>query len=75
MIGFVLVLLALGGFDSIPRRDRRRAPDRRHREARRGLYRRIFGGGIESWFAYAVALVFLLIAPSGLFGQKLVERV
>jgi branched-chain amino acid transport system permease protein len=34
-----------------------------------------FGGGIESWFAYVVALGFLLIRPSGLFGQKLVERV
>ncbi|RAZ78679.1 branched-chain amino acid ABC transporter permease [Mesorhizobium atlanticum] len=34
-----------------------------------------FGGGIESWFAYVVALVFLLVRPSGLFGQKLVERV
>ena len=34
-----------------------------------------FGGGIESWFAYVVALVFLLIRPSGVFGQKLVERV
>lgn len=34
-----------------------------------------FGGGIETWFAYAVALVFLLVKPSGLFGQRLVERV
>jgi len=34
-----------------------------------------FGGGIEGWFAYVVALAFLLIRPSGLFGQKLVERV
>jgi branched-chain amino acid transport system permease protein len=34
-----------------------------------------FGGGIESWIAYAVALAFLLVRPSGLFGQKLVERV
>jgi branched-chain amino acid transport system permease protein len=33
-----------------------------------------FGGGIESWFAYAIALVFLLVRPAGLFGQKLVER-
>lgn len=33
-----------------------------------------FGGGIETWFAYAVALVVLLIRPTGLFGQKLVER-
>ncbi len=34
-----------------------------------------FGGGIEIWIAYAVALAFLLVRPSGLFGQKLVERV
>ncbi len=34
-----------------------------------------FGGGIEGWFAYVVALAFLLVRPSGLFGQKLVERV
>lgn len=33
------------------------------------------GGGIESWFAYVVALLFLLARPSGLFGQKIVERV
>lgn len=34
-----------------------------------------FGGGIEGWFAYVIALAFLLVRPSGLFGQKLVERV
>jgi branched-chain amino acid transport system permease protein len=33
------------------------------------------GGGIDSWVAYVVALGFLLVRPSGLFGQKLVERV
>ncbi|KAF1069373.1 branched-chain amino acid ABC transporter permease [Variovorax sp.] len=32
------------------------------------------GGGIESWFAYVAALAFLLVRPSGLFGQKLAER-
>lgn len=32
------------------------------------------GGGIESWFAYAAALLFLLVRPGGLFGQRLVER-
>ena len=58
------------------RGDRRWAADRRDREARRSLCRApIFGGGIESWIAYAVALAFLLVRPSGLFGQKLVERV
>ncbi|GLR89736.1 branched-chain amino acid ABC transporter permease [Bradyrhizobium iriomotense] len=35
----------------------------------------LFGGGIEVWAAYVVALAFLLLRPSGLFGQKLVERV
>ncbi|HEY8899337.1 MAG TPA: branched-chain amino acid ABC transporter permease [Chthoniobacterales bacterium] len=33
-----------------------------------------FGGGIETWFAYVIALAFLLVRPSGLFGQKLIER-
>jgi branched-chain amino acid transport system permease protein len=33
------------------------------------------GGGIEGWFAYVLALVFLLVRPAGLFGTKLVERV
>ncbi|GKT16744.1 branched-chain amino acid ABC transporter permease [Acidovorax sp. SUPP2522] len=32
------------------------------------------GGGIESWFAYAAALLFLLVRPGGLFGQRPVER-
>ncbi|MBV8698605.1 branched-chain amino acid ABC transporter permease [Bradyrhizobium sp.] len=35
----------------------------------------LFGGGIEAWAAYVVALALLLVRPSGLFGQKLVERV
>ncbi len=34
-----------------------------------------FGGGIEIWFAYVVALAFLLVRPAGLFGRTLVERV
>ena len=34
-----------------------------------------FGGGIESWFAYVVALLFLLVRPEGLFGEKRIERV
>lgn len=32
------------------------------------------GGGIESWIAYAVALAVLLVRPSGLFGQRPIER-
>ncbi|GAB3122777.1 branched-chain amino acid ABC transporter permease [Novispirillum itersonii] len=33
------------------------------------------GGGIEDWFAYMLALVFLLFRPQGLFGDKIIERV
>ena len=33
------------------------------------------GGGIEGWFAYVIALVFLLFRPQGLFGEKIIERV
>jgi branched-chain amino acid transport system permease protein len=33
------------------------------------------GGGIESWFPYALALLLLLVRPSGLFGQARVERI
>ncbi len=33
-----------------------------------------FGGGIENWFPYLLALLFLLVKPSGLFGQVRVER-
>ncbi|WP_394833315.1 branched-chain amino acid ABC transporter permease [Pendulispora rubella] len=32
------------------------------------------GGGIESWFPYALALAFLLVRPTGLFGERAVER-
>jgi branched-chain amino acid transport system permease protein len=33
------------------------------------------GGATENWFAYMLALVFLLFRPQGLFGEKIIERV
>ncbi len=33
------------------------------------------GGGMEIWFAYVLALVFLLFRPQGLFGEKIIDRV
>jgi len=33
------------------------------------------GGGIEGWFAYVLALLFLLVRPEGLFGEKHIDRV
>jgi branched-chain amino acid transport system permease protein len=35
----------------------------------------LLGGGIEIWFAYVMALVFLLVRPQGLFGEKIIDRV
>ena len=33
------------------------------------------GGGIENWFPYVLALLFLLVRPAGLFGERAIERV
>jgi branched-chain amino acid transport system permease protein len=33
------------------------------------------GGAIEDWFAYVLALIFLLFRPQGLFGERIIERV
>jgi branched-chain amino acid transport system permease protein len=35
----------------------------------------IIGGAIENWFAYVLAMVFLMFRPQGLFGEKIIERV
>ncbi len=35
----------------------------------------LVGGAIENWFAYVVALAFLLVRPQGLFGERIIERV
>jgi branched-chain amino acid transport system permease protein len=35
----------------------------------------LMGSGIESWFAYVIALIFLLSRPQGLFGERIIERI
>ena len=35
----------------------------------------IIGGATENWFAYVLALLFLVFRPQGLFGDKIIERV
>jgi branched-chain amino acid transport system permease protein len=35
----------------------------------------LLGGGIETWLAYVIALLFLLVRPEGLFGEKIIERI
>ncbi len=34
-----------------------------------------FGGAIENWFAYVIAVLFLWFRPQGLFGERIIERV
>ena len=35
----------------------------------------LIGGATQNWFAYVLALVFLIFRPQGLFGEKIIERV
>lgn len=35
----------------------------------------VIGDGLENWFPYVLALLFLLLRPAGLFGQRTIERV
>ena len=35
----------------------------------------LVGGGTDAWFAYVIALVFLLFRPQGLFGERIIERI
>jgi branched-chain amino acid transport system permease protein len=35
----------------------------------------LVGGATENWFAYVLALLFLVFRPQGLFGEKIIERV
>ena len=35
----------------------------------------LVGGGTDAWFAFVIALVFLMFRPQGLFGEKIIERV
>ncbi|MEX0969257.1 MAG: branched-chain amino acid ABC transporter permease [Paracoccaceae bacterium] len=35
----------------------------------------LIGGATENWFAYLLALLFLVVRPQGLFGEKIIERV
>ena len=35
----------------------------------------VSGGAIEDWFAYMLAMIFLLFRPQGLFGEKIIERI
>jgi branched-chain amino acid transport system permease protein len=70
-----LPVLILGGFESIPGAivgGLIIGASEKLAEVYLGPY---VGGGIESWFAYVLALLFLLVRPEGLFGEKIMDRV
>jgi branched-chain amino acid transport system permease protein len=70
-----LPVLILGGFESCSARssaDSSSAPSEKLAEVYLGP---LIGGGIEGWFAYVLALLFLLVRPEGLFGERHIDRV
>ena len=70
-----LPVLILGGFESVPGAiigGLIIGASEKLAEVYLGPY---VGGGIESWFAYVIALAFLLVRPQGLFGEKIIDRV
>lgn len=69
-----LPVLVLGGFDSVPGAILAGLMIGAAEKLAEVYLGPVVGGGIEGWFAYAVALVVLLVRPSGLFGKKPVER-
>jgi branched-chain amino acid transport system permease protein len=70
-----LPVLILGGFTSIPGAivgGLIIGASEKMAEVYLGPY---LGGGIEGWFPYVLALLFLLVRPEGLFGEKIIRRI
>ena len=70
-----LPVLILGGFDSVPGAivgGLIIGASEKLAEVYLGPY---VGGGIEGWFPYVLALVFLLVRPEDLFGEKIIRRI
>ena len=70
-----LPVLILGGFTSIPGAIIGGLIIGMGEKVAEVFWGAALGGAIEDWFAYMLALVFLLFRPQGLFGDKIIERV
>jgi branched-chain amino acid transport system permease protein len=70
-----LPVLILGGFESIPGAIVGGLIIGVGEKTAEVYWGPLVGGAIENWFAYVLALVFLLVRPQGLFGEKIIERV
>jgi branched-chain amino acid transport system permease protein len=82
-VGYALVFVALkalpvlilGGFDSIPGAIVGGLIIGATEKLAEFYLGPFVGGGIEGWFPYVLALVFLLVRPEGLFGEKIIRRI
>jgi branched-chain amino acid transport system permease protein len=70
-----LPVLILGGFDSIPGAIVGGLIIGASEKLAEVYIGPMVGGGIEGWFPYVLALVFLLVRPEGLFGEKIIRRI
>jgi branched-chain amino acid transport system permease protein len=70
-----LPVLLIGGFESIPGAILGGLIIGASEKLAEVYFGPMVGGGIESWFAYVMALLFLLVRPEGLFGEKHIDRV
>jgi len=70
-----LPVLILGGFESIPGAIVGGLIIGATEKLAEVFFGPYVGGGIEGWFPYVLALVFLLVRPEGLFGEKIIRRI
>ena len=70
-----LPVLILGGFTSIPGAIIGGLIIGAGEKVAEVFWGAAYGGAIEEWFAYVLALIFLFFRPQGLFGEKIIERV
>ena len=70
-----LPVLILGGFESVPGAIVGGLIIGMGEKVGEVYWGPLVGGAIENWFAYVMALAFLLVRPQGLFGERIIERV
>ncbi len=70
-----LPVLIIGGFTSVPGVIVAGLIVGASEELAEAFFGPYVGGGIESWFPYVLAILFLLVRPEGLFGEKIIRRV
>jgi len=70
-----LPVLILGGFTSIPGAIVGGLIIGAGEQVAEVFFGPLVGGAIQEWFAYMLALGFLLFRPQGLFGERIIERI